>query len=132
VERGEDIWKIARVAKNPWNLKERCGSIETEEGQVIGEDDHQGKCKAFLDHNFICGDPGETREKIDTRRTPPKQKTMEAVRRALGKTRSTSAPGPDGITWRLLKALKDTRLGTAVLEDVCQFAEVENRYYGEE
>ena len=31
-----------------------------------------------------------------------------------------------------MKALKDTRLGKAILEDVAQMAEVENKYYGEE
>jgi len=54
------------------------------------------------------------------------------VRRALGKTRNHSAPGPDGVSWRLLKALKGKELGEAVLEDVGQMAEVGNRYYGEE
>lgn len=28
VEEGEDVWKIARVARNPFNLRERCGSLQ--------------------------------------------------------------------------------------------------------
>jgi len=58
--------------------------------------------------------------------------TMERILRALKKTKSSSCPGPDGISWRLLKALKDTRLGKTVLEDAGQMAQVGNKYYGEE
>lgn len=32
---------------------------------------------------------------------------MGRVRRALSKTKNKSAPGPDGISWRLLKMIKD-------------------------
>jgi len=39
---------------------------------------------------------------------------------ALGKTKNNSAPGPDGVSWKLLKTIKNTPLGRAMVEDVSQ------------
>ena len=44
-----------RVAKNPFNLKERLGTLETEEAVVIPEEDHEGKATAPVEHNLIWG-----------------------------------------------------------------------------
>ena len=41
-----------------------------------------------------------------------------SVRRALGGTKNGSAPGPDGISCRLIKAVRDTRLGRELIEEV--------------
>jgi len=41
----------------------------------------------------------------------------------LKKTKNNSAPGPDSISWKLLKMLKGTQLGKAVIEDVALVAE---------
>ena len=41
-----------------------------------------------------------------------------AVRRASGKTKNGSAPGPDGTGYRLIKAVRDTRLGGELIEDI--------------
>jgi len=35
------------------------------------------------------------------------------------------------VSWRLLKMLKDTKLGIANLEDIGQMADIGNRYYEE-
>ena len=43
---------------------------------------------------------------------------IEEVRKPLSGTSNSSAPGPDGINYKLLKAIKDTRLGREVLEEV--------------
>lgn len=96
------------------------------------EEDHGGKWRAFLAYNIIGGDLTGTTGKIQTGRKTPNKRTIEAVQGALSNTRNTSAPGSDRIKWGLLKVLKDTRLGTAVLEDLSQMSEVENRYNGEE
>ena len=114
-------------------MKKRCGTLEREDGEKVEEDDDEGKCKAFLEHNIICGPMHQgTEERPRTRRPSPSDETRERVRRALMKTRNNSAPGRDGITWRLLKAIRDTRLGRVVLDDVGQMAEMGNGYYGEE
>jgi len=133
VKEEEDVWKIARVARNLFNLKERCGELEKEYGEKVEEDDDEGKCAAFLEHNIICGQPAPVTEtRRLTKRAIPKEEMRERVRRALMKTRNNSTPGPDGITWRLPKAIIDRRLGRAVLDDMGQTAELGNGYYGEE
>ena len=40
------------------------------------------------------------------------------VIKALSGTSNSSAPGPDGVSYKLLKAIKDTRLGKDVVEEV--------------
>jgi len=45
---------MMRVARDPFNTRERCGSLETEEGVVIVEEDHAGKRAAFIAHYIIC------------------------------------------------------------------------------
>ena len=42
----------------------------------------------------------------------------ESVRRALVRTKNGSAPGPDGMSYRLIKAIRDTRLGRELIEEV--------------
>ena len=43
---------------------------------------------------------------------------MEWVRGALSGTKNNSAASPDGVGYRLIKAVRDTRLGTEVLREV--------------
>ena len=45
---------------------------------------------------------------------------MAAVYQFLKKTKNSSTPGPDGISWRLWKMIKNTGLGRRALEDVAQ------------
>ena len=52
-------------------------------------------------------------------RCPMSREVLEcSVRRALGKTKNRSAPGPDGISYRWIKAVRDTRLGRELIDDV--------------
>ena len=46
------------------------------------------------------------------------QDMEERVRRALMGTKNSSAPGPDGISYRLIKAIKDTPLGVELGNEV--------------
>lgn len=118
IEQGKDMWQIMRVARNPFQLKERCHTLELEDGTIIQEDDSEGKCRAFVEYNVIHGHSETVVNNRKTTRITPSKRVMEQVRRALEKTKSLSTPGPDGISWRLLKAIKDTKLGTVVLEDI--------------
>ena len=43
---------------------------------------------------------------------------MEWVRNALSGTKNNSAAGPDGVGYRLIKAIRDTRLGNELLGEV--------------
>ena len=47
-----------------------------------------------------------------------KEVMIEQVRKALSGTSNSSATGPDSINYKLLKEIKDTRLGREVLEEV--------------
>ena len=47
-----------------------------------------------------------------------KEVMIEQARKALSGTSNSSALGPDGINYKLLKAIKDTRFGREVLEEV--------------
>ena len=42
----------------------------------------------------------------------------ESVRRALIGTKNSSAPGPDGISYRLIKVIKDTPLGEELVNEI--------------
>ena len=44
---------------------------------------------------------------------------------ALGRTKNKSAPGPDGFSYRLIKAVRNTRLGHELVDEV-----VDNLVYG--
>jgi len=48
---------------------------------------------------------------------------MVRIGHALRRTRNSSAPGPDGVSWKLQKAIRDTNLGKAILKNVGQVAE---------
>ena len=43
---------------------------------------------------------------------------VQAVTRPLLKTNNSSSPGPDSISYRQLKQIKDTVLGQAILNDI--------------
>ena len=43
---------------------------------------------------------------------------MEWVRSALSGTKNNAAAGPDGIGYRMIKAVRDTKLGMEVLGEV--------------
>jgi len=44
------------------------------------------------------------------------------VEQALRRMRKNSAPGPDSISWKLLKMIRGTALGRATIEDAAQVA----------
>jgi len=88
VEERRDVWQIARVARNPFQLKKRCHALELEDGSVVHEDDHEGKCRAFVEHNVIHGHCEPTRVSRRTERVTPTERTMERIHRGLKKTKS--------------------------------------------
>ena len=53
VEEGKSVWDIARVARNPFNLKTRCTKVEGKEGQVHSED--KDVAAAIIKDNVITG-----------------------------------------------------------------------------
>ena len=47
-----------------------------------------------------------------------REEIESAVIHALGRTKNGSAPGPDGIGYRLIKPVRDTRLGWELIEEI--------------
>jgi len=120
VSEGKEVWDIVRVCKNPFGMRERCGTLKDGAGNRY--ETSEEKLRAFTAHNLIT-DPTEERAAVRQHRRPPSTETMTHIQHALKKTRNSSAPGPDGISWKLLKMLKDTEIGRAVIEDAGQVAE---------
>ena len=124
VSKGKEVWDIVRVCKNPFGLRERCGTLKDSEGRT--HDTSEGKRQAFVAHNLITM-PAEARSRVGRqKRREPSEETMVQLRHMLQNTRNDSAPGPDGISWKLLKMIQHTAIGRAVLQDAGQVAESKN------
>jgi len=118
-----------RICKNPFNNRPRCGELN--DGIFSYQSDEE-KLQAFKNHNLIM-DPAEPRRPVQRQeRHKGKEEWVQRAREALGKTKNSSAPGPDGVTWKLLKKIKDTKLGRALLEDAAQVAYMEGARMPEE
>ena len=48
------------------------------------------------------------------------ERMMALVERALMGTQNSSATGPDGVSYRLIKAVRDTTLGQGVMREVAE------------
>ena len=123
IANGKEVWDMVRVCKNPFGMRERCRILKDKEGNTF--ETAEEKRKAFTNHNLIT-EPAADRTEVGRQpRRRPRGDTIVQIHHALKKTRNDSAPGPDGVSWKLLKKLKDTSLGKAVLEDIGQVAETE-------
>ena len=82
-------------------------------------------CKAIYEHNFVTepqAAQNPDQEQAPARVQEPTPEVLaimdNKVRRALAGTSSSSAPGPDGINYKLLRMIKDTALGSALIRAV--------------
>ena len=83
---------------------------------------------AFQKHHVMANDSMPTDRHLQatspmivaspTRYTRASEEMMEAVRRVLAKTSSSSSPGPDRVNYRLLKLINGTPLSVAVINDI--------------
>ena len=60
VEEGKDIWSIAKIASNPFGLKESGANIQQEEGETMEEDEELKE--AFVRHNLKTGELDKKKE----------------------------------------------------------------------
>ena len=110
-------WEVVRWAKDPWRLKERMGRLrgadrawlESEGEKVDGLVRDLFGEEAAQDA-MDMGDGGECPYGTD--------EVMEWVCDALSGTKDNSAAGPDSVGYRLIKAIRDTRLGSELLGEV--------------
>ena len=103
-------WEVVRWARDPWRERERMGRLKGSGGVWVESD--EGKVRCLVSEVFgVQSDGARVRPGVWDQ-CPMSSEDLEcSVRRALGKTKNGSAPGPDGISYRLIKAVKDTRLG---------------------
>ena len=110
-------WEVVRCAKDLWRFKERIGRLQgTDGGGLESESDKVDGLVA----NLFGGDAAEVAGHTSGPVECPydEGEVMGWVRDSLSGTKNNSAAGPDGIGYRLIKAVRDTRLRTAVLGEV--------------
>jgi len=115
--RNNSVLRIARIAKDPFAIRPRMGTLTTDKGTEARTDEE--KITEFQKHHPI------PHEKHEHPRPVPSSAYIKAdpsqVKRALhvlSKTSNHSAPGPDRIPYRLIKLIKDTPLGHALINDI--------------
>ena len=87
-------------------------------------DTDNDKLRALVDRNFFTKDqaPLEVGADVEGQRGGgySTEELEEKVRDALRGTSNRSAPGPDGISYRFIKIVLDTRLGEEVVREVAE------------
>ena len=114
----KDPWEVVRIAKDPFHMKARLQSIN-DKGKILTS--QQDILKAFRRQHFLSDRRLEGPDQPAPTHKPcrlPLPSTVRAILQALSKTSNNSTPGPDGISFRLLKIIKDTDLGQAVINDI--------------
>ena len=110
-------WEVVRWAKDPWRLKERMGRLRGADGAWLESEGEKvdGLVRDLFGEEVAqdtmdMGDGGECPYGAD--------EVMEWVCDALSGTKNNCAAGPDGVGYRLIKAIRDTRLGSDLLGKV--------------
>ena len=80
------------------------------------------KGEAFAQYNLITDGMDSTLEatRRTVRRIPAWKQAMARVMMALKRTKNSSTPGPDGLSWGVWKIRKNTRMGHDALQDAVQ------------
>ena len=109
---------MVKFAKDPWQTKETMKCLVDDNGISCSND--EDKLRALVDHNFFmedCQSP-EVLELDGLEEVPNLEELEGKVREALQGTSNRSAPGPDGISYRFIKAVLDTKLGRELIAEV--------------
>ena len=119
--KSQDIWRVIKIARNPFNT--RCvmpARLNEDEGyntddqkfQAFVKEHFQGSEEEQIHNGFLWSLKGLLKDRA---------KLVEWIRQALSKTNSHSTPGPDRISYCLLKLIKDTRLGAQIIDILVDF-----------
>ena len=110
-------WEVVRWAKDPWRLKERMSRLRGADGMWL---ESQGDKVDGLVRELFGEEEAQATLVVGEGRKCPysKGEVMEWVSGALSVTKSGSAAGLDRVGYRLIKAVRDTRLRADVLREV--------------
>ena len=114
-----DPWEVVRWARDPWRVSDRMGRLRGSNGVWLEGDG--AKVSGLVRDVFgvLAGVPAlSVGEGLQEDFPYSREEVRVWVLRALGRTKNGSAPGPDGISYRLIKAVRDTRLGRELVGEV--------------
>ena len=110
-------WEVVRWAKDPWRLKEMMGRLRGTDGAWL--ESEGDKMDGWVRDLFGEESSRETVVVEEGGECPYSgDDVMEWVQAALSGTKNNSAAGPDGVGYRLIKAVRDTRLGREVMGEI--------------
>ena len=114
--KSQDIWQVIWIARNPFNTKKSMPTT------LEGHDTDKGKAQAIIDQHFR-GSEEEDSYGLQSIKGIQMEKgdLVQKLLKALSTTSNTSTPGPDRISYRLLKLIKDTNLGTRAIGFLADF-----------
>ena len=116
--RKKDPWEVVGQAKNPWESKSRMKTLKDLDGKVIEQED---RAEALEKAHFVWQDREAEKEEEDRREDAPelgREELKDKVLDALSRTSDTSAPGPDGISYKMIKWANKSVLGEYLMDDV--------------
>jgi len=115
-----DPWNVVWIAKDPLHTKARLHTLTDGNKELSSP---QEILQAFRNQHLLKDEypattPSPPVGLPQRAYLPASLSTVRNIQIALSRTSNNSAPGPDRISYRLLKILQDTPLGEAVLNDI--------------
>ena len=110
-------WEVVRWAKGPWRLKERMGRLRWADGKWLESERDKGD---GLVRDLFGEEAAQVSVVVGGGEEYPysEDRVLEWVRSALSGTKNNLAAGPDGVGYRMIKAVRVTKLGSEVLGEV--------------
>ena len=110
-------WEVVRWARDPWRLRDRMGRLRRADGKWL--ESVRDKVDRLVRDLFSEEAAQVSVVVVEGEKCPySEDEVMEWVRSALSRTRNNSAAGTDGVGYRMIKAVRDTKLGIEVLGEV--------------
>ena len=106
------------LAKDPLGSKSRMKTLKDLDGKAIEEDD---RAEALEKAHYLWQDREAEEEEEDSREDAAglgREELKDKVLDALSRTSNTSAPGPDGISYTIIKWANKSVLGKYLIDDV--------------
>ena len=111
------IWNVVRILKDPFKSTSLMPGILLNGEEKAYTDEEKVE---MLTHRDFEQRTDRWQFKFGGLTSIDKPTALKEIREALQRTKNNSAPSPDGITYRLLKEIKDTALGTELLDDLAE------------